>query len=173
LDGDLRCEDLARTTFAAGSFDVVYSSGLIEHFADPTEVVRQHLDLVRTGGTAVITVPDYRGIYGTLQRYFDIEILGIHNLDIMTREALTALVPSTAGYTARSFRFGRFSPWQLTVEKRWPARVATMVCHVANGAALLQPIDIPALCPMLVLEVRKGAATGTGSAEPTAGRTTR
>jgi len=26
---------------------------------------------------------------------------------------------------------------------------------------------------MLVLEVRKGAATGTGSAEPTAGRTTR
>lgn len=155
IEGDLRCEDLGRTTFPAAGYDVVYSSGLIEHFADPTEVVRQHLNIVRPGGTAVITVPDYHGIYGTMQRYFDTEILGIHNLDIMTREALTALVPATADYTTRAFRFGRFSPWQLTVEKRWPAMVATLVCHLANGAALLQPVDIPALCPMIVLEVRK------------------
>jgi SAM-dependent methyltransferase len=153
LTGDLRCEDLGTTTFPAAAFDVVYSSGLIEHFADPAVVVRQHLDLVRPGGIAVITVPDYPGLYGTLQRYFDTEILGIHNLGIMTCQALSELVPPAAGYVTRAYRFGRFSPWQLTVEKRWAAPVALAVCHAANAAALLQPFDIPALCPMLVLEV--------------------
>jgi len=157
LTGDLRREDLRYTTFAAKSFDVVYSSGLIEHFADPREVVQQHLDLVKPGGTAVITVPDYRGVYGALQRYFDTEILGIHNLDIMTCEALAGLV-SGRQFSVRTYRFGRFSPWQLTVEKRWPQVVALGVCHAANAASLLQPFDIPALCPMLVLEVRKSAS---------------
>jgi SAM-dependent methyltransferase len=153
LPGDLRCEDLGRTSFPAAGFDVVYSSGLIEHFADPTTVVRQHLELVRPGGTAVITVPDYSGLYGTLQRYFDTEILGIHNLDIMSTTALKALVPADAGHAVRAYHFGRFSPWQLTVEKRWPAPIALAVCHAANAAALLQPMDIRALCPMIVLEV--------------------
>ena len=157
LAGDLRCEDLGQTTFAAGSFDVVYSSGLIEHFADPREIVRQHLRLVKPGGTAVITVPDYHGMYGTLQRYFDTEILGIHNLDIMTPEALLRLVSPSLRPGARAFHFGRFSPWQLTVEKRWPALVSLGVCHAANALALLQPFDLQPLCPMVVLEVRQRA----------------
>jgi SAM-dependent methyltransferase len=154
LSGDLRCEDLGQTTFPRASFDVVYSSGLIEHFADPRTVVRQHLDLVKPGGMAVITVPDYSGIYGVLQRYFDTAILGIHNLDIMSVGAMQDLVAREDYESVRAFRFGRFSPWQLTVEKRWHPLVALGVCHAANAISLLQPVDIPALCPTLVLEVR-------------------
>ena len=153
LSGDLRCEDLGQTTFAAGSFDVVYSSGLIEHFADPREIVGQHLRLVKPGGTAVITVPNYRGIYGTLQRYFDAENLRIHNLDIMSVPALTGLV-TAGGHTVRAFPSGRVSPWLVSVEKRWPVAVTRLVCHAVNAVALVQPFDITALCPMLVLEIR-------------------
>lgn len=158
LPGDLRCEDLSTTTFEAGRFDVVYSSGLIEHFADPREVVRQHLRLVKPGGVAVITVPDYRGPYGVVQRYFDSEILKIHNLDIMTCEALLGLVAGEPGITAKAFPAGRLSPWIVTVEARWPRPIALAVSHAANLLALLQPFDIRPLCPMLVLEVRKSAA---------------
>src|SRR5206468_2653441 len=71
LAADFRCEDLRQTTFPSASFDVVVSFGVIEHFDDPREVVGKHLDLVKAGGTALMTVPDYRGIYGRLQRYFD------------------------------------------------------------------------------------------------------
>ena len=158
IPGDLRCEDLGQTTFAAGSFDVVYSSGLIEHFADPREIVGQHLRLVKPGGTAVITVPNYRGIYGTLQRYFDAEILSIHNLEIMTCEALAGLVPAHLRASSRAYSIGRFSPWLLTPATRWPRPVASATLHLANAAALLQPVDVTALCPTLVLEVRLPAS---------------
>lgn len=155
LAGDLRCEALERTSFAPASFDVVYSSGLIEHFADPATVVHQHLQLVKPGGVAVITVPNYRGVYGSLQRYFDAEILSIHNLDVMTCEALVDLVPRDASLQVRAYRSGRLSPWVLTMARRWPGPIALTVAHLANAAAWLQPVDVQALCPMLVLEVRR------------------
>lgn len=155
IPGDLRCEEIGRTTFAPASFDVVYSSGLIEHFANPSEMVRHHLRLVKPGGVAVITVPDYHGIYGTLQRYFDSEILSIHNLDIMTCEALLRLVPADSALEARAYPSGRLSPWVLTIAKRWPAPIALAVSHLANVLALVQPIEVSSLCPMLVLEVRR------------------
>jgi 2-polyprenyl-3-methyl-5-hydroxy-6-metoxy-1,4-benzoquinol methylase len=154
LTGDLRCEDLQQTTFAEGTFDVVYSAGLIEHFADPREIVNEHLRLVRPGGTAVITVPNYGGLYGSLQRYFDAENLSIHNLDIMSGRALEGLVTDSAA-KARAFPAGRLSPWLVSVGHRWPAALSAVVCHTLNGLALIQPFDIPALCPMLVLEIRK------------------
>ena len=101
----------------------------------------------------MITVPDYRGIYGTMQRYFDTEILGIHNLEIMPREALTALVPHGRLHRAR-------------VPLRTGLAVAADGGKALAGdggddglphrerAALLQPVDIPALCPMLVLKFK-------------------
>jgi len=155
LTADFRCEDLRQTTFPAASFDVVTSVGVIEHFDDPRGVVLDHLKLVRPGGTALMMVPNYRGLYGTLQRYFDRESLDYHNLNIMTCEALAALVPPEEAREVRAYRAGRLSPWQTSFTKRWPSAVALGVAHLANAAALLQPVDVPALCPTLVLEVKR------------------
>ncbi len=155
LAGDLRCEGLDDTSFPTGSFDVVYSSGLIEHFADPRAIVDRHLSFVRAGGLALITIPDYSGIYGRLQQYFDAELLSIHNLTIMNCAALLELVPRDRQITARAYRYGRFSPWLLTPSHRWPAPLAALVSHLATGAAWLQPMQIAPLCPTLVLEVRR------------------
>jgi SAM-dependent methyltransferase len=155
LTGDLRCEDLAENTLPRASFDVVYSAGFIEHFDDPRVVVRQHVDLVKPGGIALLTVPNYRGVYGRLQRYFDPGRLAIHNLDIMTVEALRALAPEEGVGEVRAYPAGRISPWQTSLGRRWPAPVALGVSHLVNAAALLQPLDVPLLCPMLVLEIRR------------------
>jgi 2-polyprenyl-3-methyl-5-hydroxy-6-metoxy-1,4-benzoquinol methylase len=153
LSADFRCEDLRQTTFAPASFDVVTSIGVIEHFDDPREVVQAHLRLVKPGGTALMTVPNYRGIYGKIQKYFDAASLDFHNLNIMTCEALAALVPAGEATRVRAYPAGRMSPWQTSLSKRWPAPIALGVAHLANAVALLQPVDVPALCPMLVLEV--------------------
>jgi len=162
LTADFRCEDLRATTFAPASFDVVLSVGVIEHFDDPRAVVQDHLKLVKPGGLALITVPDYRGIYGVIQKYFDAESLLYHNLNIMTCDALAALVPPDGVSRVRTYRAGRFSPWQISISKRWPAPVARGINYLANAAALLQPVDIPALCPMLVLEVTRSAGVDPG-----------
>jgi SAM-dependent methyltransferase len=45
----------------SGSFDVVSSFGLIEHFDNPKVAVDAHLALLKPGGTLVVSVPNYRG----------------------------------------------------------------------------------------------------------------
>src|SRR3989344_470989 len=38
-------------------FDFVWSQGLIEHFADPERIAREHFKAVKPGGTVLIAVP--------------------------------------------------------------------------------------------------------------------
>jgi 2-polyprenyl-3-methyl-5-hydroxy-6-metoxy-1,4-benzoquinol methylase len=153
LSADFRCEDLRTTTFPDASFDVVFSVGVIEHFEDPQDVVARHLRLVKPGGVALMTVPNYRGMYGTIQRYFDAASLDYHNLTIMTCEALERLVPPGMATRARAFPAGRFSAWSISLNKRWPRPIALGVGFLANAVGLLQPADIAAVSPILALEV--------------------
>ena len=157
LAGDFRCEDIFRTSFERSLFDVVYSIGVIEHFEDPRELVRIHVELLRPGGTALIFIPDYGGAYGRLQRHFDPENLAIHNLRIMNTSALKALAPSDLVSDAGAFRCGRINPWQVSWHKRMPRPLALTASFLLNAAGILQPFDIGPLCPMLALRlVRKG-----------------
>jgi 2-polyprenyl-3-methyl-5-hydroxy-6-metoxy-1,4-benzoquinol methylase len=153
LRADLRCEDLATTSFAPQSFDVVFSAGVIEHFDDPGPIVRRHVALVKPGGTALITIPNYGGLYRRLQRHFDPDNLGIHNLTIMTPSALEALAPRESVRTVKAYAAGRMSPWLVNFDKRWPAPVARAFALMMNGAGLVQPFDVAALSPTLVLEL--------------------
>ncbi len=161
IEGDLRCEDVFANSFAPGSFDLVYSAGVIEHFDDPREIVRCHVDLLRPGGTALILIPDYGGIYGRAQRYFDSEILGIHNLKIMSPEAMRALAPTDLAQRVQTFRTGRLNSWQITIEKRWSPIVSRAVHLFCNGLALLQPFDIGRLCPTIALEIVRSDPSGS------------
>lgn len=153
LKGDIRCEDLAATTFRRGSFDVVFSAGVIEHFDDPGPIVRQHVDLVKPGGVALITIPNYSGVYRRLQNRFDRENLAIHNLAIMNPAGLRQLAPPDV--SAKAYPAGRLSPWLVNFERRWPHPLARAFAVALNAAALAQPWDLPALSPLLVLEIRR------------------
>lgn len=158
LRGDLRCEDVFKTTFPAASFDVVFSAGLIEHFDDPRPIVRAHVDLARPGGRVVITVPNYGGIYGRAQGWLDPENLALHNLQIMNLDALRRLAPDGMTASVRTYAAGRISPWLLSIARRFPRPIATGISLAVNTAALAQPFDVEALCPMLVLEIVRGGA---------------
>lgn len=155
IRGELRCEDLGATTFEPGSFDVVFSVGLIEHFDDPREIVRQHVALTKPGGKTLLVVPNFGGVYGRIQAHFDPGNLLIHNLTIMAPEALTALVPRDLVSEARAYPAGCLSPWLINFEKRWPRVIAQGVCYGLNVAGLIQPFEIASLCPSLVLELRR------------------
>jgi len=155
LKVDLYHDDFFNHHLQPASFDVVTSFGVIEHFDDARPVVQRHLDLVKPGSVALIAVPNYGGIYGSLQRWCDAPNLALHNLEIMNPCALTALVDSPDVESARAYPFGAMSPWLVSFDKRLPRFVAKLVSRGVNAMGLLQPLTIEAFAPMLVLEVHK------------------
>jgi SAM-dependent methyltransferase len=155
IDGDLRCEALDATTFEPGSFDLVFSDGVVEHFDEPSEIVRQHVALTKPGGQTLIVVPNYGGLYGRIQARFDPANLLLHNLAIMTPKALVELRPREMVSEARAYATGCLSPWLINFDKRWPRAVSRVITHLLNGAGVMQPFEIRSLCPSLVLEMRR------------------
>jgi 2-polyprenyl-3-methyl-5-hydroxy-6-metoxy-1,4-benzoquinol methylase len=73
------------------SFDIVFSGGFIEHFADAREVVNRHVNLLHKGGHLIITIPNLRGVNYLLLRLFHKELLDIHNLNIMRKREFEKL----------------------------------------------------------------------------------
>lgn len=154
ISADIRCEDAMNSSFESESFDLVFSCGLIEHFEDPIPIVEAHLRLLAPGGTALIAVPRYSGIYLKLQAWCDRENLSIHNLDIMSESAMINLVPTSSELISRAFYFGRFSPGLISLTGK--LGVTGRVVHWAlNLFAHLQPIYVESLCPLVVLEVNR------------------
>jgi SAM-dependent methyltransferase len=64
ISGSAVCEDLLQSSLRGESFDLVYSSGLIEHFEDTRAVVNEHLRLLKLGGRLVLIVPNLLGLQG-------------------------------------------------------------------------------------------------------------
>lgn len=150
LKGDLRCEDVFATSFAMGSFDVVYSLGVIEHFEDPRAIVRRHFELLRPGGTAFISIPNYGGVYGRLQGKVDPENLNLHNTNIMSPSRLAELMPADLAESVEARPGGRISAGLVSFERVIPAVLAKAMFWGVNAAAHLQPFMVTALAPRLV-----------------------
>lgn len=157
VEADIRCEDAMHSSFEGGTFDLVFSCGLIEHFEDPVPMVAAHVRLLAPGGTALIAVPNYSGIYLKLQAWCDAENLAIHNLDIMNEPVMKALAPTSPELTSRAFYFGSFSPWLISLPDKLGG-MGKVLSWGLNFLAYLQPVDIKVLCPLVVLEVNRAAA---------------
>jgi len=90
VEGRIICGDVFDTSFQekyAGYFDVVFSGGVIEHFAAPDDIVDAHLKLLRKGGFLVITIPNFgdSSIYRKGVRLAGREkrLLRTHNVKLM------------------------------------------------------------------------------------------
>jgi SAM-dependent methyltransferase len=64
-------------------YDIVFSSGFIEHFDDVAGVIRKHMDLVKPGGLLFLACPNFRKLQYILHTIVDPENLRRHNLDAM------------------------------------------------------------------------------------------
>jgi SAM-dependent methyltransferase len=102
IEGDIFDDGIAAPL--AGSFDVVVSRGFIEHFPDPAPVIDRHLDLLATGGTLVVSIPNMRGVNLLQALLFNRAIIPLHNREIMRLSAFARLFegrplePLVAGY---------------------------------------------------------------------------
>jgi 2-polyprenyl-3-methyl-5-hydroxy-6-metoxy-1,4-benzoquinol methylase len=75
-------------------YDVVFSSGFIEHFEDTRDVIRRHVDLMSEQGQLLILIPNFLGLNGKIQQRFDQENLEAHNLKSMEIPYLKEIMQS-------------------------------------------------------------------------------
>jgi len=79
VDGQVICRDaLAENGDLCGRFDVVISLGLVEHFADTSEITRSLARYVRPGGLLVSASPNLAGILGSTQRLLNRPVYDVH-----------------------------------------------------------------------------------------------
>lgn len=154
IEADIRCEDALSTSFEKASFDLVFSCGLIEHFDDPAPMIAAHVDLVKPGGTALIAIPNYSGLYLKLQQWCDPKNLDIHNLEIMNESSMYEMAPKEPDLTVRAFSSGRFSPWLISLPLKM-GLLGTLISWGVNFLSFLQPTEIKYLCPLIVLEIKR------------------
>ena len=70
--------DVFAPPLRAGQFDFVYSIGLIEHFEDPTTVLRQAFDMLAPGGCILTAIPNKAGLAGSVERVLNPENYNKH-----------------------------------------------------------------------------------------------
>lgn len=75
--------DLFSEEVSLGTFDLVLSLGVIEHFDDVPHAFARHAAFVGKGGRLVIGMPNFRGLIGFLQKISDRDHLSMHNIEAM------------------------------------------------------------------------------------------
>lgn len=118
-------------------FDVVFSVGFVEHFADPKGVVERHLALLRDGGRLIIEIPNLRGINAWLTRFFHPESLAIHNLGLMNAKSFAALFQ---GLPLRPLHCGYVGFFSFSLQNTRPGSRKRHALQV--GRRLAQIVDI-------------------------------
>lgn len=121
--GGVVCEDLFQSSLPPESFDVVYSSGLIEHFDDTYAVIAEHLRLLRPGGRLILIVPNFQGVQGRLWRRLAPLLWQKHHIfgpsDLEGFLNASGLQSLRSGYLGSFFiNVGRSADW--TAVKAWP-----------------------------------------------------
>jgi SAM-dependent methyltransferase len=120
----------------AGSFDVVYSGGFVEHFPDAAPLMRCLASLLAPGGVVVTGVPNLSGVNGFLQKRIDPECFARHvvhtpqSLDAV--HALGGLRPVEPAQF-----FGVFDPGAINfsrVGERLPPAALRLIWFGLSGA---------------------------------------
>jgi len=148
-------------------FDMVMSSGFVEHFEDLEDVFARHVRLLKPGGLLMITVPNFAGIYAPVLRRTAPEMLARHNLYAMDVRNWRPLVDQFKLEPLFVEYVGGFYPGALhRCEQRTPLNLAIRTFFKTLNSVVkrikpLRTFDSPKWSQRLLGVYRK-PATATG-----------
>lgn len=88
VDGTIHLGDMFSPPAAMGTFDVVVSIGLLEHFLDTAAAIRALSAMGRSGGMILSIIPNMTHLPGLLQKIMDRKVYDLHvPLDLETFRA--------------------------------------------------------------------------------------
>ncbi|WP_448701690.1 class I SAM-dependent methyltransferase [Mucilaginibacter sp. AW1-3] len=138
-------------------YDLVSSFGLIEHFSDVKDIISRHVALLNPKGTLFITLPNFTGVNGWIQRKFDQENYSKHNIGTMNPKMLVDVCKELGLVEVESHYHGRFSVW-LENNAQQTGLVKSIVKSIWLAGKLftkIVPVETKTLSPYIVLKARK------------------
>jgi SAM-dependent methyltransferase len=135
VNGTILCEDIFKTSLKKESFDVVYSFGLIEHFANPESIINKHIELLKNGGHIIISIPNFKNsLYFTLNKLLGKEkgLMNTHNLNIMDINNFKKLFEGFEGKNVQVQFLDYFGPINLTLAHDSKNKIMLIFMHVLN-----------------------------------------
>lgn len=152
-DGAIRCIESDFFAFSTDKkYDIVFSSGFIEHFEDTRDVILRHVDLLSDKGQLLIILPNFLGLNGSLQQRFDRENLDAHNLQSMEIPRLKGIM-QTSGLRDVSVEYiGKPMLW---LEPKPEHRNRRKWVKMLSYGIKLFPIKGKLLSPYIAIYARK------------------
>jgi len=135
-------------------YDMVLSFGLIEHFSDTASIIETHLQFLKPGGVLFITLPNFTGVNGWVQRKFDIENYNKHYIDCMNPRFLADTCKKLGLKNVESYYHGKFTVWlENKSEQSSFAKGIVKAMWVAGKVfTKIIPVESKALSPYIVVK---------------------
>ncbi len=92
-------------------YDLVTSFGLVEHFLDTKDIIAKHLEFLNNEGTIFVTLPNFKGLNGWVQKSFDKDNYDKHFINCMDLDFLSATAKELSLKNVQTFYYGGFSTW--------------------------------------------------------------
>jgi SAM-dependent methyltransferase len=92
-------------------YDLVFSSGFIEHFIDTQQVIKKHVDLLKKDGKLIITLPNFLGLNGFIQKLTVNSFYRAHNLKAMDMNYLLSILNKMKLRNIQVRYYGYFGIW--------------------------------------------------------------
>lgn len=138
-------------------YDLVLSCGLIEHFKDTRDILARHVQFLEPGGTLFISLPNFRGINGWVQKTFDRENYDKHELACMDPQLLQSIVEEMGLEVRYAHYYGKFSVWLEQKEKQTllSKLLVKSIWFMGKVWSKIVPVETRALSPYIVLRAKK------------------
>lgn len=133
-------------------YDIVFSSGFVEHFEDTADVVSRHVDLLSENGQLLILIPNFLGLNGTIQRKFDKQNLEVHNLKSME---ITYLENIMDRFNLRDVTIEYIGKPMLWLEPKPENKSRKEWVRMLSYAVKLFPVKGKFLSPFIAIYARK------------------
>lgn len=138
-------------------YDMVLSCGLIEHFNDTKDIVARHLQFLKPGGTLFITLPNFTGVNGWVQRNYDLNNYEKHNISSMDPELLASYCKELGLKNIEANYYGKFSIWLENREQQsgFTKAFIKSLWFVGKVATRIMPVESKKLSPYIVVKATK------------------
>src|ERR1700761_2159352 len=135
-------------------YDMVLSFGLIEHFSDTKSIIEKHLPYLKPGGTLFITLPNFKGVNGWVQRKFDLENYNKHYIESMNPALLADYCRQLGLKEVESYYHGRFSTWleNKSTQTAFTKAAVKTIWFTGKVLTKLIPVESKLLSPYIVLK---------------------
>lgn len=133
-------------------YDVVFSSGFIEHFEDTGDVIKRHVDLLSDDGQLLILIPNFLGLNGKLQQRFDRENLKAHNLQSMEIPYLKEIMQT---FNLRDVSVDYLGKPMVWLEPKPENKSKRKWVKMLSYAVKLFPVKGKLLSPFIAIYARK------------------